>query len=225
MSKNYVEPKIVGDNNNGMIDDLIYNKLIYSKESLSFFMKFSNIIIEICLKEIKNKTRIQILNKIRMRNITFFSKSLKNDKILKTKIIIKKELQKIFSQFFISFNKKIYILLSKYKKEKNQESNLSIKNLNYLLKLLLKISGIYYILGIINDDFFELLIKNTLNFSFEISSDKKENNTKDLTNIMFFNECILILKIIFNKLYFVEKKYSERQQEIIKNIIIHININ
>ena len=225
MSKNYVEPKIVGDNNNEMIDDLIYNKLIYSKESLSFFMKFSNIIIEICFKEIKNKTRIQILNKIRMRNITFFSKSLKNDKILKTKIIIKKELQKIFSQFFISFNKKIYILLSKYKKEKNQESNLSIKNLNYLLKLLLKISGIYYILGIINDDFFELLIKNTLNFSFEISSDKKENNTKDLTNIMFFNECILILKIIFNKLYSVEKKYSERQQEIIKNIIIHININ
>ena len=225
MSKNFVEHKSVGDNNDLMTDDLIYNKLIYSKESLLFFMKFSNKIIEICLKEIKNKTRIQILNKIRMRNIAFFSKLLKNDKIMKIKKIIPKELQKICSQFFISFNKNIYILLSKYKKEKNQENNLNIKNLNDLLKLLLKISDIYYILGIINDDYFETLIKNTLNFSFEISSDKRDNNSKDLTNIMFFNECIQVIKIVFNKLYSVEKKYSEAQKELIKNIIIHINLN
>ena len=75
--------------------------------------------------------------------------------------------------------------------------------------------------GNINDDSFELIIKIILDFSLEDISEKKKGKISNLKHIMFFNETIKFIKIIFNNI----EEYSERKKDIIKNIFIHINDN
>ena len=50
-----------------------------------------------------------------------------------------------------------------------------------------------------------------------------ENKEKisDLKHMIFFNETIKFIKIIFNNI----EEYSKRKKDIIKNILIHINNN
>ena len=208
-----------------MTEYLIYNKLIYSKESLLFQTKFSNKIIEIYFNELEMKREIKIRNKLRIRKYSYITKLMAKNKEIKTKLSNKIEYQKVISQFFISFNKNISIFLSKYKKEKTKGNNLKIINLNNFFQIILKAIEFSYISGLINDDFFELIIKNTLNFSLESENDVDENYQKELKYMMFFNGIIQLIKSTFNKIYLPTKKFSERQKEIIKNIIIHINNN
>ena len=101
-------------------EDLIFTKLIYSKISFLFQSKFSYKIIEFYLDELKNKTKIKIRNKIRMRNVSYLGKFLKNNREIKIKNIFQTEEQRIISQFFILFVKNIMILISKYKNEKTK---------------------------------------------------------------------------------------------------------
>ena len=219
-------------NNNEMIineeikeeltEELIFNKLIYSKEALLFQEKYSNNIIDKYMSELENKRKI-ISNKRRLRDISYLEKFLNNNKKIEMNIKNIKDPHKILAQFFISFNKNIYMTLSNLKKEKSKENNIKINYLYYLLKILLKMIGLSYISGLIKDDLFELLIKNTLHFSSEKVIDIKKKKIEVLKHMMFFNGCIQIIKIVFNKLFLVQKKYSEKQKEIIKNIIIQIN--
>ena len=204
-------------------DELIYNKLLYSRDSFLFQKKCSNKIIEIYLSEFTIQTGIKIRNKIRMRYASYLTKMLKNNKEIKMKIITKNEYQNKLSQFFISFNKNIWILLSNYKKEKSIENHKKIVKLNHLLKILLNVLGFLYIAQLISDEFFELIIKNTLYFSLEKIKDIKEDKIEELQHMMFFNNSIQIIKIVFNKLYSLQKNYLENQKKLIKNIIIHIN--
>ena len=206
-------------------EDLIFTKLIYSKISFLFQSKFSFKIIEFCLDELKNKTKITIRNKIRMRNVSYLGKFLKNNREIKIKNIFQTEEQRIISQFFILFAKNIMILISKYKNEKTKENFIKIIYLYNLFTIILNEIGISYISGAIKDDYFELLIKNILCFSFEKSVYTKDNYINDWLYKIFFNECISIIKIIFNKIYLIKKNYSQKQKEIIRNIIIFINSN
>jgi hypothetical protein len=171
------------------------------------------------------KREIKIRNKLRIRKYSYITKLMAKNKEIKTKLSNKIEYQKVISQFFISFNKNISIFLSKYKKEKTKGNNLKIINLNNFFQIILKAIEFSYISGLINDDFFELIIKNTLNFSLESENDVDENYQKELKYMMFFNGIIQLIKRTFNKIYLATKKFSERQKEIIKNIIIHINNN
>ena len=205
--------------------DLIYNKLIYSEKLILFQTKFIDKIIEIYFHQCKITSEDKITKKLIMRNISFFIKFLKHNKELKLKTINIKEIHKIISQLLILFNKNIWILITKYKKEKTKESFHKIDNLNKLLKIILNVIGTSYISGLIDDEYFELIIKNTLIFSSENLSDEIDKRINSLSNMIFFIECIKIIKIVFNKIYLIQKKYSERQKEIIKNIIIHINNN
>jgi hypothetical protein len=197
-----------------MTEYLIYNKLIYSKESLLFQTKFSNKIIEIYFNELEMKREIKIRNKLRIRKYSYITKLMAKNKEIKTKLSNKIEYQKVISQFFISFNKNISIFLSKYKKEKTKGNNLKIINLNNFFQIILKAIEFSYISGLINDDFFELIIKNTLNFSLESENDVDENYQKELKYMMFFNGIIQLIKRTFNKIYLATKKFSERQKEI-----------
>ena len=206
-------------------EDLIFTKLIYSKISFLFQSKFSYKIIEFYLDELKNKTKIKIRNKIRMRNVSYLGKFLKNNKEIKIKNIFQTEEQRIISQFFILFVKNIMLLISKYKNEKTKENFIKIIYLYNLFTIILNEIGISYISGAIKDDYFELLIKNILSFSFEKSLNTKDNHINDWLYKIFFNECISIIKIIFNKIYLIKKNYSQKQKEIIRNIIIFINSN
>jgi hypothetical protein len=115
------------------------------------------------------------------------------------------------------------MLLAKYKKDKVEINNKLIVYLNDILKIILIIIGLYYISGNINDDYFELIMKLLLDFTFEDLKPNNGNKIEELKNIMFFKESINLIKIIFNKIFFLHGKLSERKKELINNIIIHIN--
>ena len=236
MSEKSVEQKNLKNNNTNdsclnsqknqeISDNLIFTKLIYSKDSFLFHNKFVSKIIEVYLKEFENKSIIIVGNKHRIRKISYLVKYLNNNNEIKLKKSKDKDFHKILAQILICFNRNILAHLLSFKIEKTEENNTKIIYLNKFLKLLLKIIAISYLSNLIDEDLFELIIKNILIFSFEKSKEEKENNLRVLKHIMFFNECMQIIKFVFNKIYSIKKIYSERQKEIIKNIFIHININ
>ena len=236
MSEKSVEQKNLKNNNTNdsclnsqknqeISDNLIFTKLIYSKDSFLFHNKFVNKIIEVYLKEFENKSIIIVGNKHRIRKISYLVKYLNNNNEIKLKKYKDKDFHKILAQILICFNRNILAYLLSFKIEKTEENNTKIIYLNKFLKLLLKIIAISYLSNLIDEDLFELIIKNSLIFSFEKSKEEKEHNLRVLKHIMFFIECMQIIKFVFNKIYSIKKIYSERQKEIIKNIFIHININ
>ena len=202
------------DENN---EKLNFSELLNSKELLFLEKKYIYNLIIIYLNECETNKRIKIRNKIRMRNIDYLGKILKNkDCEIKTKITIN---QKIFSNFFISFNKNLWILLLKYKNEKVRINSKNMAYIYNILKILLNLIGYSYISGIINDDIFELIMKASLLFSLEnIQENNNNNKISKFINMMFFKGCIDLIKIVFNKIYLIEKQYSQRKKEIIKNI-------
>ena len=193
---------LIEQSKNEITDELIYDKLIYSKQSLLFQITFSYKIIQIYLNDCEIQNKLTVQNRIRMRNISYLYKLMNNNNQLKAKMKNKEERQKIISQFFISFIKNVYILVSKTKKEKNIKNIMKMKYLNKFMKIILKIIGISYLSGLLNDDYFELLSKNILNYSLSFGYKKKgietENIENGLTNIMFFNGVIQLIKIVFN---------------------------
>ena len=98
-------------------------------------------------------------------------------------------------------------------------------HLNHIMKILLNIIGILYISKNINDDNFEFFMKIMLELSLENIPQKNEDKIEELNYMMFFKETIHFIKIVFNKIYFLQKEIPERKKELIKNIIIHINNN
>ena len=223
--KNHLSSNFSGDpqTEEEITEDLIYKKLIYFEQPLLSKTNFFYKIIEICLMEFEIQKEIRLINKRKMRNISYLSKLMKNNDKLNNKMINKEEYQKIVSQFFILFIKNIYTFATIYKKWKNKENNIKMFYLNKILKIILETMGISYLSGLITDENFELLVKNILNFSLKSGFSQKENTEYELTNIMFFDGAILLVKIVFNRIYLVEKQYSERQKDLIKNIINHIN--
>ena len=192
--------------------------MIYNEDSPLISIKYTYNIIKKYLNESETKVIKVIKNKIRMRNIYYLKKFLKNKRFkVNQKNNNNIQNEPILLLFFISFNKNIWKFLSNYKNEKNIKD---IFYLNNLLKILLNIIGISYISGKINDDSFELIIKIILDFSLENISENKEK-ISDLKHMIFFNETIKFIKIIFNNI----EEYSERKKDIIKNILIHINNN
>ena len=197
-------------------DQLIYNKLIYSNDESLFPLKFTYNLIERYINKSEMKKRI---NNVRMRNIKYFENKIKAGKQnLKCRENNDIKNEKILLQFFISFNKNIWIMLKKYKKEKT--NNKKLIYLHDIFQKLITIICFSFISGNIKDDSFELIIKIILDFSLDIVSEKKEK-IEELKHMMFFNESIKIIKLVFN--YFDE--YSDKKKEIMKNIIIHINNN
>ena len=225
MSEKSVEQKNLKNNNTNdsclnsqknqeISDNLIFTKLIYSKDSFLFHNKFVSKIIEVYLKEFENKSIIIVGNKHRIRKISYLVKYLNNNNEIKLKKSKDKDFHKILAQILICFNRNILAHLLSFKIEKTEENNTKIIYLNKFLKLLLKIIAISYLSNLIDEDLFELIIKNILIFSFEKSKEEKENNLRVLKHIMFFNECMQIIKFVFNKIYSIKKIYSERQKEI-----------
>ena len=225
ITKNFNDNSItttLSSNNKSNNYELLTNKeIIYSTNKSSVPEKYTKNLIEIYLNECLLKDKLK--NKIYLRNILYFEKLLKNQKFnIKSKKTYNIEEEEILLKFFIYFNKNIWLLLKKYKTEKNEKTNEEIIHLQNILKIILKIIGISYISGNINDETFELIIKINLNFSLENLSENKENGIEELKHMMFFSETIQIIKIVFNKIFFKEKNFSDKKKNLFKNIIIHI---
>ena len=207
-------------------EQLIYDELLYKHNTSLLSIKYTYNIIAKYLNEYEIKEGVEIKNKIRRRNLRYLGKLFKNKNQV-SKYNKKHDITyaKILLRFFISFNKNISILLSKHKKSKIEISDKIIMHLNHIMKILLNIIGILYISENINDDNFEFLMKIMLELSLENIPQKNDDKIEELNYMMFFKETIHFIKIVFNKIYFLQKDIPERKKELIKNIIIHINNN
>ena len=172
-------------------EKLIYNELIYSYNSSLLPIKYSYNLIAVFLNEYDIKFGMKIKNKRRMRNLNYLRKKFRNNNsIIKIRKNNNINNENLLLRFFISFNLNIWILLTKYKKDKVESNNKLIVHLNDILKIILNIIGLYYISGNINDDDFELFIKILLDFSLEDLKPNNDNKIRELKNIMFFKESI-----------------------------------
>ena len=181
---NSITTTLLSNNKSNNYELLINKEIIYSTNKSSVPEKYTKNLIEIYLNECFLKDELK--NKIYLRNILYFEKLLKNQKFnIKSKKTYNIEEEEILLKFFISFNKNIWISLKKYKTEKNEKTNEEIIHLQNILKIILKIIGISYISGNINDETFELIIKINLNFSLENLSENKENGIEELKHMIY----------------------------------------
>ena len=209
-------------------NQVIYEDLLKNKESMSNYLQYSIKIINFYLleKENKNDRKNSLMIRIISKNIQFLIKTLNNINLNSKNKSYKDEEQKIITKFFIIFTFSILNEVLKCKKNKDiDEKNKEIKILNKLLKNILYIIGKLYLKKIINDENFELLLKIFLIFSITKSIESielKKDEKYEIKNFMFFNNCINLIKIIFMKLIKLQNEFTQRQEEIINNIIIFI---
>ena len=201
-------------------------KLCFNKKSLPFCLNYLNKLISINLNFINNnQKRTIIINKTISRNINYLNKALINTKFQFQNKIINESTQAIITSFFMLFNFNIlnYVLQSQKISHKNKKDIFS--KLNYLLNIILNIIGISYLTKIISDDNFESILKFILSLSYAKNIEKEPIKKDEITNIMFFKSSINLIKTVFNKLYIKQNDFTERQEQLINNIIIFINEN
>ena len=204
-------------------EKLIYNELIYSNNTKILPIKYTHNLITTIINEYENKFGIKIRTKRRLRNIKYLEKLLKHKKYDMKEKKNNNNIEKLLVQYFIAFNRNIWIILTKYKKDKVENMKKQIFRLNNILKAILNIIGVYYISGKINDDSFELIMKILFDLSLEDIKPNNDNKIQEIKHMIFFNESIKLIKIIFNKIYLLQGAFSENKIELINNIIIHIN--
>ena len=210
------------------INLLIYNELYNNTKNISSYLYYTDIIINIYLNEINdnnNTNKNNLSNKILLRNIMYMIKLLKNKKYNKLKTKINNNiLNENISQIFIIFNYNIlkHVLITKKNNDENKKYKIILK-LNKLLNIILNIIGISYINTLINDDYFESIIKFILILSISNSIEKRPKQKDEIIHMMFFKSVINLIKLVFKKLYVIRNEYTQRQEELINNIIIFIN--
>ena len=207
------------------INKLIFEKLLNDKKliALSSTFNYTNILISKYLsendKDNKNK-KIILMTKTNIRKYKYL-KRLINEYNKHKKYFCKNE--KVISFFTIILLYNIFkILIIAKQKNKLGEYYKLVYNMNNLLK----ISFIYieklYIDNIISDNYFEIILFLLLIFSFSNSFEKIPKD-KEIINMIFFTGCINLIKKVFKKLFLLNHEFTERQEQIINNIILYIN--
>ena len=207
------------------INQSIYNELSNNNNYAIIFLNYTEKLVTLYLNQKSTEVKKALLNKIVLRNISYLEKIF-HDKRNKFEIKTNKNNlsnKSIFYFFiFFSFNILKYVIISK------NIDNLKVKYkkifiLNKLLKISFNITGLFYLKGFIDDDFLESLLKFNLFLSLSTSIKKIPNEKDEIINMMFFNNCIHLIKDIFNKLYIAGYEYTEKQEDLIDHIILFIN--
>ena len=205
-----------------LANKIITDELINNKNSLFSYFKYTSKIINIYLNEKEgiNFKKKFLNNKINKRNIQYLTKIMKNiNRNSKSKV--NNAVKKIISHCFIAF---IFNIVKQNKINKNNEP--SNRYLIYeLLNNTLYIIGLLYLNDTINDDYYELFLKYLLIFSMEMPKNPMGIQLKEkyeINNIIIFKSCINLIEIVFNKLFLIQKELTQRQEEIINNIILFI---
>ena len=205
-------------------DKVIYEELSKNK-ILSLALQYTdNIIQTFCNKNIALNNN-KIITKMKNREFQFILKIYKLKKMNKRYKIYSDSNQIILFQFFIAFYYNIFrhYLISKANNDSISKEYILI--LYDLLSKILKIFSKLYLDKNINDDRFEILLKLLLIFSISNSIDKEPNEKEEIINLMFFKACVDLIKIVFNNLYEIQKEFTQRQEEILNNIILYIKNN
>ena len=206
------------------INTLFYKELLNIK-SISLSLKYTKKIINFYFNEINNERKDKkkiLMKKTNIKNHIYFIKYLKEKKINRKYKILK---EKIVSNFSISFIFNIFAFLLTFKNQKKSDStNKKIAKLNYLLIITFIYIEKLYIEKIINDDYFELILLLLIAFSCSKTIDKIPKE-KEIVNIIFFKGCINLIKIVSNKLILLNHEFTNRQEQMLNNIILFINNN
>ena len=190
----------------------IYGDFSNNKKSFLYHLEFCERLI---LKYITKKE-----DKRKIRNIRYIIKIFKDVKSNKKYKKYNPTQTKIINQIFIIF----FFYLSKYCFTLGMDNNL-LRKINFLFDSVLNIIGKCYQDKIINDEYFEIFLKLLLFLTISPSINKEPNEKNEIINMLFFKKCINILKIVFNNLIKLQNKFTQRQEEIINNIIKCISDN
>ena len=210
------------------IDSLKYKELSFNEKFFPLYLKYTQKIINSYIIHTSKIKSISSKKKLLLYK-TFLNKLLKNKNIeLKYKTFepIK---QNIIGGFFIAF---IFNLLNNFllivNKEDKKEQIYHIKIINQLLNEILNIVGKLYIDKNINDDYFEFLLKLLIIFSVinSLENIQFQAHTKyELKNIIFFKSSINLIKNVFNNIIELHSEFTEKQENIINNIILFFKEN
>ena len=205
------------------LKQVIADKSEFNKETILFHLKNTNKIISIYLNEKNNPKKLKKINSKRTtRYINYLISLLKNNSPKYIKKQNDDKFSKIINTIFILliFNLLKNVLTAK---KNNNNKNIIICQFYYILNNIINIMGIYYIGKIISDDFFEEFLKFLLFLSLAKKIENKPMEKDEISNMMFFKSCINILKKVCNKLFIIQNEYTQRQEELLNNIIIYIN--
>ena len=207
------------------IDKVIYEELTNNK-ILSFALYYTdNIIQAYCNKNIALNNKNKIINKKKKREFQFILKVYDMKKI---KYAYKKYSESSQIKLFPFFIALYYNIFNHYLMIKTKNDLYSKKNIIILYYLLNKISrffGKLYLDKNINDNKFEILLKLLIIFSVSNSIDKEPNEKDEIINLMFFKVAVDLVKSVFNNLYEIQKEFTQRQEELLNNIIFYIKNN
>ena len=228
----------IGDNKDNMnyahtyidyflkINSLNSDNLWFNKKLLPFCLNYLNKLISINLNSIKNNQKRKIIiNKRISRNINYLNKALINTSFVFQNKIVNESVQKLITSFFVLFNYNLLNYILQSKKISNNNKKDFISQLNYLLNNISNIIGISYLKKAISDEHFESILKFLLSLSYAKNIEKEPIKNDEITNIMFFKCSINLIKIVFNKLNIMQNDFTQRQEQLINNIIIFINEN
>ena len=207
------------------IDNLIKDKQEKSKKSIEFCLKYTKKLILIYLNK-NNNNYNEKTNKIISRNIFYLIKLLKNKMSLSQNRKLSDYVIKIINEFFIIFIFNIFKEVIKAKNNNNYfKRNNTVLQLNYILNIILYIIGISYIGKIVNDNIFEEILKLLLFYSMTKKIENKPKDKDEITNMIFFTGAINLIKLVYNKIYIIQKEYNKKQEELLNNVIKYINYN
>ena len=203
------------------------DKLIINKVKPILFL-YSKKIIELYINNINDKT-IKVNKKIK-RKFNYIIKLFINNIIGKHKYIFLLNQEDFSDKINISLIIFCFIIFREVCLYKNDDKYMGIKDL-VLAKLDILLSKILifiiklYTDKVIDENKLELSLKFLIILSISLKRNEEPNKNDKIVNMMFFKECINTIKIVFNKIYESQKKYTENQEKLLNNIIIFIRNN
>ena len=203
-----------------------YENFFNNKKTLSPYLNYSNQIIKNLFNEKILKTKISKTNKRNIQYLLTKIRKINNNKSQNWKFKNSKVLSnKIISQIFIVFNFNLFVHLLFFKKNNDiKDKKEFISEINKILNNVFSLIWKIYIDEIINDDIFELIIKIQLIFS-TTKSEKEPTSKDEIVHFIFFKSCINLIKEVFNYIILKHNKCTQKQENMINNIILLIQDN
>ena len=204
-----------------------------NKESISKKFLYINKIMNLYIKEKENlKSKLNkkhIINRLKRKRVEFILKIYNNNKGINYNIKYKKITdyeKKTINNYFIIF---CFCFFSKVISLKQANNKKNIIHLYHLMNQIFCFIGKLFLDEVIEINYFELIVKLLLTFVIKKSIESLKddiNKNNEIYHLIFFKTCIILIKDVFDKIFISKKKYNEKENDLINNIInfIHNNI-
>ena len=162
------------------------------------------------------------------RNLLFIKKNFVKKRFSEYKyknFLNNKIMNDLIFLFIIIFVFIIYKEVLKCKMDINKDKYKQLELFSNVLSNFLQIVGNFYSGQLINEEELEEILKFIIILSIASKNTNTPNMNDKIINMMFLVQDVKIIKIIFNKIYNSTNQFSEKQKQIVNNIIIFIKDN